>query len=256
MNSVAEALQNPLGVVWLVMVVSVIVLLWRRQRRSAVWVAIPAGLLFLIGSTPLSEILAERMEAPYATGRGVSTEPADVVVALGGSHRAAGSGLLEFDFGEAEDRVLAAVELGRRGAAREIVLGGSSQEIPGKPGVPTMSLVRDWLVSTRLVPPDSTDLGICRNTREEALHFKEVQARKGWKTVILVTSALHMRRAEATFRKAGINVQPVACDFQVHGVEGSGRSFTLMPGQRRIALLTAYLHEQIGLLAYRWRGWI
>lgn len=256
MNSLAEALQNPLAVIWLGMVFSMVVLLWRRERRCAVWVGVPAGLLFLIGSTPLAEILAHRMEAPYAIGRGVFTEPADVVVALGGSHRAAGSGPLEFDFGEAEDRVLAAVELVRRGAAREVVLGGSSQGIPGRPGVPTMSLVRDWLVSARLIPADSTDLGICRNTREEALHFREMQVRKGWTKVILVTSALHMRRAEATFRKAGIEVQPVACDFQAHGVEGAGRSFTVVPGQRRIALLTAYLHEQIGLLGYRWRGWI
>lgn len=256
MNSLVEPLQNPLGALWLGMVLGVVVLLWRRERRSAVWLLIPTGLLFLMGSTPLTDILVERAEAPYATDRTAQWAPADVAVALGGSHRASAGGLLSFDFGEAEDRVLTAVELGRSGAAKTLVLGGSSQEISGRPGVPTMALVRDWLVSTHLVAADTTDLGICRNTHDEAVRFKQMQEQAGWKTVLLVTSALHMPRAAATFRKAGIEVRPVACDFQVHGIAGAARSFTLLPSPRRVTLLTAYLHEQIGLLGYWWSGWI
>lgn len=253
MNTLLTPLQDPLAALWLGMALAVMLLLWRRKWRSAVWLLIPTSVLFLIGSTPLVEMLVAHAEAPYAADRAAPLAPADVAVALGGSHRASAGGLLGFDIGEAEDRVLTVVELGRRGAAKTLVLGGSSQEIAGKPGVPTMSLVQDWLVSTHLVAADVTNLGICFNTHDEAVHFKQMQDQKGWKTVLLVTSALHMRRAAATFRKAGIAVQPVACDFQAYG---EPRSFSLFPSLHRLTLLSAYLHEQIGLLGYWWRGWI
>ena len=55
------------------MALSVFVLLWRRERRSALWLMVPTVLLFLAGSTPLAEILVGAAERPYgqrSEGRG------------------------------------------------------------------------------------------------------------------------------------------------------------------------------------------
>jgi uncharacterized SAM-binding protein YcdF (DUF218 family) len=74
--------------------------------------------------------------------------------------------------------------------------------------------------------------------------------------VLLVTSALHLRRAEAVFRKQGVDVTPIACDFQVYGVPRTSAFPSPFPSQHRLDLLSLYLHEQIGWWVYKWRGWV
>ncbi len=181
---------------------------------------------------------------------------ADAAVALGGDERASAYDVYGFAIGQSDERVLTAAELVRLGKAKTLVLGGSAQLMPGKPGVPTMSLVRNWLVSSGLATGSVTNLGICVNTHDEALQFRKLKEAEGWQSVLLVTSALHMRRAEAVFRKQGVEVTPVACDFQVYGVSGASGFPSPFPSQHRLELLSLYLHEQIGWWVYRWRGWV
>ena len=177
---------------------------------------------------------------------------------MGGNERASAYDVYGFAIGQSDERILTAAELVRLGKAKTLVLGGSAEGIPGRPGVPTMALVRNWLVSSGLATTRVTHLGICANTHDEAIEFRRLKDAEGWQRVILVTSALHMRRAEAVFRKQGVDVTPVACDFQVYGVSGgSGSGFpSPFPRQRRLDLLSLYLHEQIGWWVYKWRGWI
>jgi uncharacterized SAM-binding protein YcdF (DUF218 family) len=251
-------LFEPLGAIWLLMALSVLVLLWRRERRSALWLMLPTVLLFLTGSTPLTEMLVAAAERPYGQRSvdGGQRAEADVAIALGGTQRASAYDMYGFSVGQAEERILAAAELVRLGKAKTLVLGGSTQSIPGRPGVPTMSLVQTWLVSSGLATTRVTHLGICANTHDEALQFGKMKSAEGWQRVRLVTSALHMRRAEAVFRKQGIEVTPVACDFQVYGVPQPTRFGSPFPSQQRLALLSLYLHERIGWWVYKWRGWV
>ncbi len=100
-----------------------------------------------------------------------------------------------------------------------------------------------------------TNLGICLNTHDEALAFKKMKRFEDWNSVILVTSALHMRRSVALFQKLGIKVEPVASDFQVFGVS-QDEPFSVFPRERRLRLWGLYLHEKIGMVVYGRRGWI
>lgn len=251
-------LLEPLGAIWLLMVLSVVALLFRREWRSALWLMLPTVLLFLTGSTPMADMLVGAAERQSATGNVQSVATSDAAIALGGNERASAYDVYGFAIGESDERILTAGELVRLGKAKTLVLGGSAEGIPGRPGVPTMALVRNWLVSSGLATTRVTHLGICANTHDEAIEFRRLKDAEGWQRVLLVTSALHMRRAEAVFRKQGIDVTPVACDFQVYGVSGgSGSGFpSPFPRQRRLDLLSLYLHEQIGWRVYKWRGWI
>ena len=99
-----------------------------------------------------------------------------------------------------------------------------------------------------------TNLGICINTHDEAVAFRKLAQSQGWSKVMLVTSALHLRRGVALFKKQGIEVTPVAADFQVLGVPQD--PFSPFPRQHRFFLLALYLHEKIGWWVYRARGWV
>jgi uncharacterized SAM-binding protein YcdF (DUF218 family) len=151
--------------------------------------------------------------------------------------------------------MLTAVELVRLGKAKTLVLGGSMRPLPGKPGVPGMAVVQDWVTSWRVSDAAVTNLGFCLNTHDEAIAFRKLKENQGWKKVLLVTSALHMRRSEALFRKQGIDVVPVAADFEAYGVPPES-GFSPFPREHRFVLLSRYLHEKIGCWVYRWRGWI
>lgn len=120
-----------LGVCWLV---------WRRQWRGAVWLGVPTVLVFLIGSTPVVEIIVARAERPQARADLDRLAEADVVVALGGGFYASEHDISGFALGGGGSRVLTALELIPRGKAKALVLGGSGP-LPGKPGVAASSLV-------------------------------------------------------------------------------------------------------------------
>jgi uncharacterized SAM-binding protein YcdF (DUF218 family) len=70
-----------------------------------------------------------------------------------------------------------------------------------------------------------------------------------------VTSALHMRRALATFRSAGIEAVPVTADIET--VDTGDRSLLRwMPSAEALEGSTRAIKEYAGFLVYRWRGWI
>ena len=255
MKSFIAPLFEPLGAVWLLMALGTLWLLWRKQRRSAAWLGSPTLLVLLLGSTPLAEILVRRAEQPYAPQPSASQPPADAVVALGGGHEISNYDLLGFATRDAGSRLLTAVELVRQGRAKTLVLGGS-WPMAERPGVPQMSVVQNWVAAWHLTSGAMTNLGVCKDTHDEALACRGLRDAHGWQRVILVTSALHLQRSVAVFEKAGVAVVPVAADFQVAGVPQTPGQWSPFPRQGRFELLSLYSHEVIGWWVYRWRGWI
>ncbi|MGA2541403.1 MAG: YdcF family protein [Verrucomicrobiota bacterium] len=250
-------LAEPIGALWFLLVLGVLWLLRRRQWRSAVWLGFPMVALFAIGSTPLAEKLVASEERPWADGAGAARLPkdaADAVVALGGGYRVSPEDALGFATEDGGSRILTAVQLVRLGKARTLVLGGSGP-MPDRPNVPSMCLVQDWVTSWGLAGSAVTNLGICINTHDEAIAFGKLAQDQGWLKVVMVTSALHMRRSVALFKKQGIDFIPVAADFQVQGVS-QGLPFSPFPRQHRLFLMTLYLRERIGWWVYRARGWV
>ena len=80
--------------------------------------------------------------------------------------------------------------------------------------------------------------------------FKE----HGWRNGLLVTSGVHMPRAVAAFRKAGLDVTPAATD--VHAGHPRFTSLLdLLPDAGALARTTLAIKEIIGLCVYRYRGW-
>ena len=118
-----------------------------------------------------------------------------------------------------------------------------------------MATVQDWVVSWRVINAPVMNLGLCANTHDEALAFRKLKESHGWKKVILVTSALHMRRSVALFKKQGIDVEAVPADFESYGV-ARDPGVSPFPRIGRFVLLSRYLHEKIGWWVYTWRGWI
>lgn len=94
--------------------------------------------------------------------------------------------------------------------------------------------------------------GVSSSTHENALFGAEILRQHGVSRVALVVEAASMPRASACFQKLGIEILPAPSDFR----QWNGWANEWMPGWSAIRHNEIILHESIGLLWYRMRGWI
>jgi uncharacterized SAM-binding protein YcdF (DUF218 family) len=90
------------------------------------------------------------------------------------------------------------------------------------------------------------------NTHENALYGAEILRRHGIRRVVLVVDARSMPRAAACLRKEGIEVTPAPSKFR----EWDPWREEIFPDWKGLKGNENTLHEVVGLLWYRLRGWI
>ena len=90
------------------------------------------------------------------------------------------------------------------------------------------------------------------STHENAKYGAEILRSHGVKHIILVVEAVTMPRAAACFRKEGLDVAPAPMDFRAFGTFAE----EWIPNWRAIRRNEMLLHEVLGLVWYKLRGWI
>jgi uncharacterized SAM-binding protein YcdF (DUF218 family) len=91
-----------------------------------------------------------------------------------------------------------------------------------------------------------------RSTRENAFYGVQILKMHGVSRIALVTEAVSMPRAVASFKKLGIEVVPAPSRFIVF----KGELSDFIPNWQAIDANADTLHEYVGLAWYRLRGWI
>lgn len=181
------------------------------KKRGALFLA---GCLLLFFSLPLTSSLLVRAAENFAVRVPVSEiQPADAIVVLSGmlmsAPLAGGGSVTEWID---PDRFFAGIELFKAEKAPLLVFTGG--KLPWLPAPPPEGQVFKEFAGRLGVPVDrvvvTTDV---QNTEDEA---REIRARLGGqKTIILVTSAVHMPRARLLFDAFGFSVVPFPVDFKV-----------------------------------------
>jgi uncharacterized SAM-binding protein YcdF (DUF218 family) len=92
-------------------------------------------------------------------------------------------------------------------------------------------------------------------TYENALYTASQLKEHHISQILLVTSALHMPRAMAVFRKQGISAIPAPSEPQIVVPDEPGFSFW-QPNKRALDASRSIIKEYVGLLVYWARGWI
>lgn len=251
---VASAIAQPIGLVWALLLAAGLRLLFKRRCRTALLPLALAAILHAVGATPLPAWLLARLERPYDPLIHPWAAHADAVVMLGGTHDYSPRSPLGFGVGEASDRILLAVELVRQGRAPVLVLGGSYYEVRGVRR-PDSELLLHWFQSWRLPVGEVVSLGDCSDTHVEAMRVARLARERGWHSVLLVTSAYHLSRATALFKRAGVAASP--CGAEYLGLDSLGAGmWRAAPTVRGFDLMRYWTHEQLGWLYYRARGWL
>lgn len=224
---------------------------WRRLAHAAL--AIGLVVLFVTSTPIFANWLTGTLEAQYPSHQVATLPTADVAIVLGGAVGQAQPPRVAVDLTEASDRVLHAAHLYRAGKVERIVVSGGNLPwlTPARPEAESIAaLLVEWGVprSAIVLEPES------RNTYENAVNTAAIMRAGGWRTALLVTSAAHMPRALATFRRNGVDAVPAATDFQARPVFYES-PFDLLPDAEALARTTVAIKEWLGLIVYRMRGW-
>jgi uncharacterized SAM-binding protein YcdF (DUF218 family) len=252
LDKVLASFAYPLGfaLAALVLVAIAVACGARRSGAASIFVLV---LLLWAASTPLLAQWATRtLEAQYAPQSVQSYRPADVIILLGGVLSPPGEGEPYPDLGEAADRAVHALRLYKAKLAPKILISGGNVFPDGRmsEGQSLAELLESWAVPRGAIIVEDTS----RNTFENARESARVWQSEGFQSGLLVTSAMHMPRALATFRKAGLAVEPAATDRRgKHALPPLPLS--VFPDAGSLNQTTQAIKEWVGLFVYRWRGW-
>ena len=232
------------------------------RRRAAALLGVLSLLVLWVFSTPVvASRLAVSLERRFLPVPVEASPSAPAIVVLGGNLGSALPPRPGPELVDASDRLLHAARLYRAKKAPLVVACGGRlpSSATSKPESDEMAVIlAEWGV-----PEEALLLeGGSRTTAENAAGARRLLDPRGITRVLLVTSALHMPRAVAVFRKAGFEVVPSPTDFLVTDAEpglapSRVRSLgAFLPEPGALGLSHDALHERIGLLWYRMRGWI
>lgn len=154
------------------------------------------------------------------------------------------------------DRVNHTVELYRRGLVKKIIISGGVSD-PDFEGIPEAVKLKQLM--RVMVVPDSVILldPFSNNTYENAVNSKAMldSLQLNPHDCLLVTSAFHMRRALACFKKQNAEMDYFTCDFR-----GQPRTFKFetlfIPKLEAVLIWQKLLKEWVGMIVYRVTGYV
>ncbi|WP_285406641.1 YdcF family protein [Luteibacter sp. ME-Dv--P-043b] len=214
----------------------------RRRLAGRVLMVLAVGWLFFAGCGPLTGLLLSNLQAGYAPDV-AQWGQRNAIVLLGAGTVRSGAGSIEPSL-YANGRILRAAELYRAckatGADCKVeVSGGDAARLKqAEADVYAISLDRlgvprvDLLLESRSM-----------NTFENAQFSKPLLMSYGADKVVLVSSAVHLRRAMIYFDHFGIHGEPVRGDYVT-------ARYDWLPTSENLSFADFAIHEYVGVWRY------
>ncbi|MBI3519132.1 MAG: YdcF family protein [Bacteroidetes bacterium] len=179
----------------------------------------------------------------------------DLAIVLGGMGRI-DERQHRFDFGYSGDRLFQTLELYYKKRVRKLLITGGSGSIR-KPQHREAAYIKKYLEAIAI--PDSNIIieNDSKNTYENAIFTKRILDSIQFKgSILLVTSSFHMRRSLAIFEKAGYkNITPYVTN-KITGLRKFEFDYCFIPNVEAIFSLNLILHEVIGYITYKAKGYL
>ena len=210
-------------------------------------ISLTGVIILVILSMPIvSDKLIAYLESDYELIKPSKVESADAIVVLSGMVKTIQTkNGLDYEWGEAADRIFAGIDLFKSNKAPVLILTGG--KLPWSIGVPEGEYLRDVAIDLGVPKKDILITENVENTDQEAKAIKKILLLDNPK-VILVTSAFHMPRAQLVFEAAGINVIPFPVDFIIGTEKLTFMSF--IPSAGSFASTSFFVREMIGRTYY------
>lgn len=157
-------------------------------------------------------------------------------------------------FNSAADRFIQTALLYKKGHIENIVVAAGNGYATQN-GFTEAGFLKARLVELGVPAADIYTDGASRNTLENATNAKAIaDTLHTTGPLLLITSALHMPRAERVFRKAGLNVVGYPCDFIGTDANGNFLEDYVVPSSLTLQRWESLMKEWLGTVAYRVTG--
>jgi len=154
------------------------------------------------------------------------------------------------EFNSSSDRFLQMIRLYKSGIIRKIILSGGEGALV-KEGELESLLLRDYLLRLGVPEKDIVVEPYSQNTHENAEQtalLLDKFAVKG--KCLLITSAIHLRRAEGCFHKEGVAIDAYAVDRNVLEDKVFTIDDFLVPNSEALEQWKVLIHEIVGYTMY------
>jgi uncharacterized SAM-binding protein YcdF (DUF218 family) len=251
LSKILKFLTSPF--IWVV--IGLLFFIFSRNRKwKKISLVFSLVILFFFSNPFIADQVVRIWEVqPYDAAK--ISKPYDVGVLLGGS-------LLGYDvinnrpvYSQSVDRLLQAIALYNSGKIKKILLSGGSGRVTN-PEEREADVISAVLISAGIPKEDILMERKSRNTYENAVYTKEIlDAQMPGASTLLITSAFHMRRSEACFKKAGLNTVVYPVDPKSH-VQLYTPDALIIPNVYSISLWEMLFHEWTGIIMYKFAGYI
>ncbi|NEP89990.1 MAG: YdcF family protein [Okeania sp. SIO2C2] len=234
-------------------------------KSPAPTLIITALIVLIISSSPVFAVwAAQQAEEDAIELVSVSAccdEKADAIVLLGqGTTQPVIPDRIQIQLTKTAERIIYASQLYKKGLAPYIIVSAGPRIGDDNSTVEAVDIKKILIelgVPRRaiILEPDG------RTVYESAIETRDILDARGLDpTVILVTSAVNIRRASLTFTDIGMRVIPAPTDFNtVNPYEDSSYRFVLadfLPNAQALLLTTEVWEEYLALFYYFLRGWL
>jgi uncharacterized SAM-binding protein YcdF (DUF218 family) len=239
-------LINPL--IWILTCIFLIIV-QKKQTWKRIFAYTALILIIVFCNNYLFTIIGSKWEMTSMPANSIRSHYKYAVVlgGMGSENKKTG----KFYVGQSIDRVLQAIILYKQGKVDKILITGGSgaifgQEIKEAPVVKKFCIDLGILEDDIIIEPNS------KNTHENATFTKDLIGTKD--KIILLTSAIHMRRSIGCFKKEGFYLDYLSTDplsqpiFYIEDV--------LLPKAEALYCWTAFIKEVLGTIVYKIVGYI
>jgi uncharacterized SAM-binding protein YcdF (DUF218 family) len=257
-SKVLSVLLDPAALSLILLTVGIVVAFMRKSGTFAIVLFLCGFGMLLVFSLPITaHYLMRGLEGQYRPA--AEYGQASAVVLLGGFTTGKVPPRIHVETNYAANRVFNAVRVLRQqqqqqdGAVPLVITGGQLDRLRASEASSMFELINEFFGL------DSADMIIesqSLSTWENALYVKRAMDAAGLGSdIILVTSACHMPRAAAAFRKAGFKVAPAPTGYFSNDVI-TNMPLMWLPSAAALFEASVAFHEYAGIAVYKIMGWI
>ncbi len=256
-NKLVWVLVNPISVALLAFVAGAVLAALSRRRSAVACLGCGAVWLWLWSTPMMYRWVGCSLEDEWRYVAPDDQPVVDAIVVLGGGVTGCTNAWPSADMSCGADRVRYAAKLWKAGAARFVIATGTGERTATLPLLMDFGVARDAIIIEEEA----------RNTEENAALVSALLAEREkefWppsqyqadrrRSILLVTSAWHMRRSLAMFSKYApeLDVVPAPTDFEATVKTGEGFTLKdLLPDASALMCNAACIKEIVGYWGYR-----
>jgi len=254
LSKILAFLISPIN--WIVFVILLgLVIRNKVWKRRAVYIAI---LLFFIFTNGYLANKSMQFLEVRSVGKSELKQHYDMGILLGGmvSYQ---SDTSQINFNSNGDRLFQTIDLYHSGYIDKILISSGSGLLL-MPSFKESYLIKQYMVNIGIPREDVLIETNSRNTFENAVETRKmldlIFSHPEEEEFLLITSASHMRRANACFKKQGLNVTPYSTTKRAESGPSVFRSEMILPSPHAFYQWKVIGHELAGLLFYKIEGYI